>query len=114
MLVLGSGNLDKALRGYFTKYDCSSGDLNVIGGFSQLDIRNFLYHYHIQTGIQSIFEIMNAIPTSEIKTKKEFVSDEDAMGLTYQEVSLLGILRKNYMFGPVAMFRKLLHLWPGQ
>jgi NAD+ synthase (glutamine-hydrolysing) len=31
LLVLGSGNDDEALRGYLTKYDCSSADLNPIG-----------------------------------------------------------------------------------
>ncbi len=31
LLVLGSGNLDEGLRGYMTKYDCSSADINPIG-----------------------------------------------------------------------------------
>ena len=31
LLVLGTGNVDEALRGYLTKYDCSSADLNPIG-----------------------------------------------------------------------------------
>jgi NAD+ synthase (glutamine-hydrolysing) len=31
LLVLGSANVDECLRGYFTKYDCSSADLNPIG-----------------------------------------------------------------------------------
>jgi NAD+ synthase (glutamine-hydrolysing) len=35
LLVLGSSNLDEALRGYFTKYDCSSADYNPIGSFSK-------------------------------------------------------------------------------
>ena len=34
-MVLGSANLDECLRGYFTKYDCSSADLNPIGGISK-------------------------------------------------------------------------------
>jgi NAD+ synthase (glutamine-hydrolysing) len=41
-LVLGSANLDESLRGYFTKYDCSSGDLNPIGSVSKVDLRLFL------------------------------------------------------------------------
>ena len=28
--VLGSANVDEALRGYMTKYDCSSADINPI------------------------------------------------------------------------------------
>lgn len=31
-LVLGTANVDEGLRGYLTKYDCSSADLNPIGG----------------------------------------------------------------------------------
>lgn len=31
LLVLGSANVDECLRGYLTKYDCSSADINPIG-----------------------------------------------------------------------------------
>ena len=41
LLVLGSANVDEALRGYFTKYDCSSADINPIGGISKTDLRSF-------------------------------------------------------------------------
>ena len=40
IMVLGSANLDEQLRGYFTKYDCSSADLNPIGGVSK-HVRRF-------------------------------------------------------------------------
>ncbi|KAL6897337.1 hypothetical protein ACP4OV_007033 [Aristida adscensionis] len=33
-LVLGSSNVDEGLRGYLTKYDCSSADINPIGSIS--------------------------------------------------------------------------------
>lgn len=42
LLVLGSGNVDEALRGYFTKYDCSSADVNPIGGVTKNDLKRFL------------------------------------------------------------------------
>ncbi len=42
MLVLGSANVDEALRGYLTKYDCSSADINPIGGISKVDLKRFL------------------------------------------------------------------------
>lgn len=35
LLVLGSANVDESLRGYMTKYDCSSADVNPIGGISK-------------------------------------------------------------------------------
>lgn len=42
LLVLGSANVDEALRGYMTKYDCSSADVNPIGGISKTDLKGFL------------------------------------------------------------------------
>lgn len=44
LLVLGSANVDEALRGYMTKYDCSSADVNPIGGISKTDLRGFLQY----------------------------------------------------------------------
>ena len=41
LLVLGSSNVDESLRGYFTKYDSSSADINPIGGISKTDLRSF-------------------------------------------------------------------------
>lgn len=38
--MLGSANVDEALSGYFTKYDCSSADINPIGGISKTDLRS--------------------------------------------------------------------------
>lgn len=44
LLVLGSANVDEALRGYYTKYDCSAADVNPIGGaFSSL-FKAFSHH----------------------------------------------------------------------
>jgi NAD+ synthase (glutamine-hydrolysing) len=39
LLVLGSANVDEGLRGYMTKYDCSSADLNPIGAISKEDLK---------------------------------------------------------------------------
>ena len=44
LLVLGSANVDESLRGYLTKYDCSSADINPIGGISKTDLRRFLIY----------------------------------------------------------------------
>ena len=41
LLVLASSNVDESLRGYLTKYDCSSADLNPIGSISKTDLRSF-------------------------------------------------------------------------
>lgn len=33
-----------SLTGYFTKYDCSSADINPIGGISKADLKSFLFY----------------------------------------------------------------------
>lgn len=33
-----------SLRGYMTKYDCSSADLNPIGGISKTDLKKFILY----------------------------------------------------------------------
>jgi len=33
-----------SLRGYLTKYDCSSADVNPIGGISKTDLRRFILY----------------------------------------------------------------------
>jgi NAD+ synthase (glutamine-hydrolysing) len=38
--------------------------------------------------------------------------DEDDMGMTYEELSLFGRLRKINYCGPVSMFRNLTAVWP--
>ena len=50
LLVLGSANVDEALRGYMTKYDCSSADINPIGGISKTDLRSFLRYISLDLG----------------------------------------------------------------
>lgn len=45
ILVVATGNCDEGLSGYFTKYDCSSGDLNPIGSISKNDLRKFVKYF---------------------------------------------------------------------
>lgn len=42
LLVIATGNCDEGLSGYFTKYDCSSGDLNPIGSICKNDLKKFV------------------------------------------------------------------------
>ena len=44
LLVIGTGNVDEALRGYMTKYDCSSADINPIGGISKGDLSKMIHY----------------------------------------------------------------------
>ncbi|KAH0895170.1 hypothetical protein HID58_057599 [Brassica napus] len=66
-LVLGSSNVDEGLRGYLTKYDCSSADINPIGSISKQDLRLFLRWAATNLGYQSLAEIEAAPPTAELE-----------------------------------------------
>ena len=113
LLVLGTGNVDEALRGYLTKYDCSSGDINPIGGISKHDLRRFLKWAEQHLGYTALAEIVEAPPTAELEpiTETYTQTDEDDMGMTYSELSRFGQLRKMEQCGPVSMFEKLVQEW---
>ncbi|XP_077968595.1 glutamine-dependent NAD(+) synthetase-like [Styela clava] len=116
LLVLGSANVDEALRGYFTKYDCSSADLNPIGGISKTDLRSFIRYAIDNFNIPPLKEVIEAPPTAELEPLLEgelVQTDEQDMGMTYDELSIYGKLRKIAACGPYSMFCKLLHMWEG-
>ncbi|KAK7065400.1 Glutamine-dependent NAD(+) synthetase [Halocaridina rubra] len=114
LLVLGSANVDEALRGYMTKYDCSSADINPIGGFAKNDLKKFLLLAKERLKLPVLGEILNAHPTAELEPLQEgklVQTDEVDMGMTYDELSTYGKLRKIECCGPYSMFGKLVHLW---
>lgn len=115
LLVLGSGNVDEGLRGYLTKYDCSSADLNPIGGICKKDLKSFLeWASKPETlGYTELGAIVKAPPSAELKppVKGEIQKDEDEMGMTYEELTRFGKLRKINRCGPVSMFKSLVQEW---
>ncbi|CAG8525148.1 6045_t:CDS:10 [Paraglomus brasilianum] len=113
LLVLGSANADECLRGYFTKYDCSSADINPIGAISKIDLRQFITYAKNEYQIDVLDEFLNATPTAELEpiTGDYVQADEADMGMTYEELSIFGRLRKIEKCGPFSMFSKLVHRW---
>ncbi|KAG5438785.1 hypothetical protein PCANB_002505 [Pneumocystis canis] len=113
LLVLGSSNLDECLRGYFTKYDCSSADLNPLGTISKVDLNRFIEYVHNNFKLPLLQEFLTAKPTAELEPFSEnyMQSDEDDMGFTYNELNMFGKLRKITKCGPYSMFIKLIHRW---
>ncbi|KAI1936225.1 glutamine-dependent NAD(+) synthetase [Ophidiomyces ophidiicola] len=113
LLVLGSANCDEALRGYYTRYDCSSADINPIGSISKSDLRGFIAWAEKEFQLPILKEFLNATPTAELEpiTKDYVQADEVDMGMTYDELSTFGICRKVLKLGPYGMFEKLLHEW---
>uniref|UniRef100_A0A7I4BDN0 Glutamine-dependent NAD(+) synthetase n=3 Tax=Physcomitrium patens TaxID=3218 RepID=A0A7I4BDN0_PHYPA len=116
LLVLGSANVDEGLRGYLTKYDCSSADINPIGGISKGDIRAFLRWGALNLGYGTLAEVEGAPPTAELEpiTVKYTQTDEIDMGMTYEELGMYGRLRKIFRCGPVSMFENLCIRWHGR
>ena len=113
LLVLGSANVDESLRGYLTKYDCSSADINPIGGISKTDLKSFIGYAQRAFSLPILEAFLNATPTAELEpiTATYVQSDEADMGMSYVELSIFGRLRKVGKCGPWAMYEKLLHLW---
>ncbi|KAK4886681.1 hypothetical protein RN001_002952 [Aquatica leii] len=117
LLVVGSLNVDEALSGYMTKYDCSSADINPIGGISKTDLKSFLKHFKNKFNIEIIGDILNAQPTAELDPLvdgKIQQTDEEDMGMSYSELSVFGKLRKENSCGPYSMYCKLIQTWANQ
>ncbi|KAI0683830.1 glutamine-dependent NAD(+) synthetase with GAT domain-containing protein [Cytidiella melzeri] len=113
LLVLGSANVDESLRGYFTKYDCSSADINPIGAISKVDLKKFIAYARDAFELPVLQGFLDAVPTAELEpiTDTYVQADEADMGMTYDELSVFGRLRKVDKCGPYSMFTKLAHQW---
>ncbi|TVY37578.1 Glutamine-dependent NAD(+) synthetase [Lachnellula subtilissima] len=113
LLVLGSANVDESLRGYLTKYDCSSADINPIGGISKIDLKRFILWADASFDMPLLKSFVSAPPTAELLpiTEAYVQDDETDMGVTYAELSTYGTLRRVERLGPWGMWSKLLHQW---
>ncbi|KAI6230974.1 Glutamine-dependent NAD(+) synthetase [Aphelenchoides besseyi] len=114
LLVLGTSNVDESLVGYVTKYDCSSADLNPIGSVCKRDLRSFLHYVHENWNFPHLKSIIDATPTAELRPLKDgevVQTDEAEIGLTYEELAVIGSIRRPGCCGPYAMFLKLASLW---
>ncbi|CAG9997932.1 unnamed protein product [Clonostachys byssicola] len=113
LLVLGSANVGEALRGYLTKYDCSSADINPIGSIDKADLKRFISWAQVHFEIPCLDDFVTATPTAELEpiTEDYVQSDEADMGMTYAELNVFGRLRKERKMGPLSMFQHLVHVW---
>lgn len=109
-IVLATGNVDEAIVGYLTKYDCSSADINPIGGLCKDDLKSYLVYcctniYSDRPELISVLEeIIRAPPSAELTGAEQ--RDEDEIGITYSEISVLGRVRKGIYAcsGPLGAF----------
>ncbi|KAI0538523.1 NAD+ synthase [Xylaria digitata] len=114
LLVLTSGNVDENLRGYYTKYDASSGDLAPLGSISKNDAKLFQRWAMKAWNLPILEDFLTATPSAELLPLSAGVQDDESeseMGLTYTELSVFGILRKVQKLGPWSCYLHLLGDW---
>lgn len=114
LLVLATCNVDEAQMGYITKYDTSSGDINPIGSLNKVQVQDILKWFYEEHGWSVLKDIFNAVPTAEqtpVFDGKE-QNDEDDLGLTYIELSMISQFRNDKLCGPFSMFDNLNEMWP--
>ncbi|MEX2502016.1 MAG: NAD(+) synthase, partial [Trueperaceae bacterium] len=113
-LVLAAANVDEALVGYVTKYDAGAADLNPIGGVAKTDLRRFLAWARDALDAPDLDAVLQAVPSAELAPADEHgeQSDEREIGLTYEELSVLGRLRAEERCGPLEAFERARLAWP--
>eukprot|EP00915_Cephaloidophora_sp_WS-2016_P001054 GHVH01001438.1.p1 GENE.GHVH01001438.1~~GHVH01001438.1.p1 ORF type:complete len:799 (-),score=118.13 GHVH01001438.1:53-2449(-) len=113
LLNIATGNQCEMLRGYYTKYDCSSGDLNPIGSLNKEQIMGILEFSHEKLGLQTAKLIHDALPTAELRPPVDGVmqNDELDMGMTYAEIDAFSYYRMTERSGPLQTFNRLLCEW---
>lgn len=114
LLVLGSGNVDENLRGYYTKYDASSADIAPLGSISKTDAKAFQAWARDHWNLPIMTEFIEATPSAELLPLSAGVQDDESdaeMGFTYSELSEFGILRKVHKLGPWSAYLRLLGDW---
>lgn len=114
LLVLGSGNVDENLRGYYTKYDASSADIAPLGSISKTDAKAFQAWARDHWDLPIMTDFIEATPSAELLPLSAGVQDDESdaeMGFTYAELSEFGILRKVEKLGPWSTYLRLLNDW---
>ena len=84
---------------------CSS-QINPIGGISKTDLKSFILWASTNFDMPILQSFIDAPPTAELEpiTHEYTQSDEQDMGMTYDELSIYGRLRKNAKLGPYSMW----------
>lgn len=122
LLTLACSNSDEILVGYYTKYDASSGDINPIGSLPKIYVNKILEYYGHKmlktsinkhrnitrvnnksgnkTRVNALLKTLYAQPTAELQNLKKgkiAQSNEADIGLTYEQIEVIGNLRAQGM-----------------
>ncbi|KAK6535825.1 glutamine-dependent NAD(+) synthetase [Arthrobotrys megalospora] len=98
----------RTLRGNYTRYDCSSADLNPIGSFSKNHLRGMIEWAQHNFNLPVLQTFLDAKPSGELQpiTEDYCQDDEKDLGMSYDELAAFASCRKNERLGAVSMFEK--------
>ena len=111
-LVLAATNLDETLTGYFSKYGCSSADLNLIGTLSKMEIHGLLQYLHELLENPIILEVANSTSSAELRPLETMQTDEDDIGLTFQQIDIFSDTRIHKNSSVISFFKLVEPLFP--
>ena len=82
LLVIGTGNRDEVMTGYYTKYDCSCGDLAPIADLAKVHVRAMLKEL-MGPDSKLCEELVAKSPSAELYKGQ---TDEGELGMTFEEM----------------------------
>ncbi|RYP74911.1 hypothetical protein DL771_002695 [Monosporascus sp. 5C6A] len=90
-----------------------SANVGTIARLQICDLKRFIAWAEVNFNIPCLHDFLTAVPTAELEpiTETYVQSDEADMGMTYDELTVFGRLRKFDKLGPYGMFQRLAHEW---
>lgn len=79
-LVLGTDHAAEALTGFYTKFGDGAADLAPLGGLNKRQGRDMLKF------LEAAPHLYEKIPTADLESDKPLLSDEEALGVTYENI----------------------------
>lgn len=79
-IVIGTDHAAEALMGFFTKFGDGAADILPLAGLNKRRIRT------VATLLGAPNELVNKVPTADLEEKRPLRPDEDAYGVSYDEI----------------------------
>jgi NAD+ synthase (glutamine-hydrolysing) len=110
-LVLASSNASELFVGYWTKYDAGSADLCLIGGCGKTLIKKLAILAITEFNLPALNDIVEAVPTAELKPIDEHQTDEDDIGFTYEMCDLFSSFTASSHVDFIDIFNLMMQLY---
>src|SRR3954471_9769767 len=79
-LVIGTDHAAEALMGFFTKFGDGAADILPLAGLNKRRVRAIAAH------LGAPGNLVNKVPTADLETNTPLRPDEDAYGVTYEQI----------------------------